>query len=166
MKGTGPMIIIVQNLSYLSCFCCRKNAPPLSFVTSCKIFFLSLFGYNFNFPIYTICCEKSYNDYAFINLWLLLNFRITFSLNIYGVALIYTSASLAAATTNCIPIITFFIALLFGWGLDFLSIWFFISNYYRSAYSNYADISFSIDGATHIICLVLVKLVMSVERIS
>ncbi|KAI8540685.1 hypothetical protein RHMOL_Rhmol08G0005200 [Rhododendron molle] len=60
-----------------------KNAPPLSFVTLCKIFFLSLFG-------------------------------ITFSLNIYGVALIYTSASLAAATTNCIPIITFFIALLFG----------------------------------------------------
>lgn len=60
-----------------------KNAPPLSFVTLCKIFFLSLFG-------------------------------VTFTLNVYGVGLIYTSASLAAATTNCIPIITFFIALSFG----------------------------------------------------
>ncbi|KHG02713.1 Auxin-induced 5NG4 [Gossypium arboreum] len=32
---------------------------------------------------------------------------ITLTLNIYGVALIYTSASLGAATINCIPVITF-----------------------------------------------------------
>ncbi|KAI4317148.1 hypothetical protein L6164_025046 [Bauhinia variegata] len=37
---------------------------------------------------------------------------ITLSLNIYGIALIYTSATLAAATTNCLPVITFFLALL------------------------------------------------------
>ncbi|KAJ4715433.1 WAT1-related protein [Melia azedarach] len=58
-----------------------KTAPPLSFVTFCKIFFLSLIG-------------------------------ITFSLDLYGVALIYTSATLAAATTNCLPVITFFFAVL------------------------------------------------------
>ncbi|CAJ1937905.1 unnamed protein product [Sphenostylis stenocarpa] len=58
-----------------------KTAPPLSFVTFCKIFFLSFLG-------------------------------ITASLDIYGIALIYTSATLAAAVTNCLPVITFFLALL------------------------------------------------------
>ncbi|KAK9163726.1 hypothetical protein Syun_004628 [Stephania yunnanensis] len=38
--------------------------------------------------------------------------RITISLNIYGIALIYTSATLAAATTNTLPVTTFFLALL------------------------------------------------------
>ncbi|XP_022154839.1 WAT1-related protein At5g64700-like [Momordica charantia] len=60
-----------------------KTAPPLSFLTFCKIFMLSLFG-------------------------------IAICLNLYGVALVYTSATLAAATTNCLPVITFFIALLLG----------------------------------------------------
>ncbi|KAM7252467.1 hypothetical protein ACFE04_024350 [Oxalis oulophora] len=59
-----------------------KSAPPLTFFTFCKIFFLSLFG-------------------------------ITLSLDLYGVALVYTSATLAAATTNSLPVITFFLALLF-----------------------------------------------------
>ncbi|CAN1288072.1 WAT1-related protein At5g64700 [Linum perenne] len=39
---------------------------------------------------------------------------ITLSLNINGVALIYTSATLAAATVNSLPVITFFLALLCG----------------------------------------------------
>ncbi|GMI86660.1 Usually multiple acids move in and out Transporters 21 [Hibiscus trionum] len=60
-----------------------KSLPPLSFVTFCKIFLLSLFG-------------------------------ITLSLDVNGVALVYTSATLAAATTNCLPVITFFLALLLG----------------------------------------------------
>ncbi|XP_027343851.1 WAT1-related protein At5g64700-like isoform X2 [Abrus precatorius] len=58
-----------------------KTAPPLSFITFCKIFFISFIG-------------------------------ITASLDIYGIALIYTSATLAAATTNSLPVITFFLALL------------------------------------------------------
>ncbi|CAJ2641590.1 unnamed protein product [Trifolium pratense] len=58
-----------------------KIAPPLSFRTFCKIFFLSLFG-------------------------------ITLSLDINGIGLIYTSPTLAAATTNCLPVITFFLALI------------------------------------------------------
>ncbi|KAK9012721.1 hypothetical protein V6N11_040759 [Hibiscus sabdariffa] len=37
---------------------------------------------------------------------------ITLSLDINGVALVYTTATLAAATTNCLPVITFFIAVL------------------------------------------------------
>ncbi|KAE7998250.1 hypothetical protein FH972_002812 [Carpinus fangiana] len=58
-----------------------KKAVPLSFVTFCKIFLLSLFG-------------------------------ITLSLDFYGMALVYTSATLAAATTNCLPVTTFFLAVL------------------------------------------------------
>ncbi|XP_041006031.1 WAT1-related protein At5g64700 [Juglans microcarpa x Juglans regia] len=58
-----------------------KKVVPLSFVTFCKIFLLSLFG-------------------------------ITLSLDIHGMALVYTSATLAAATTNCLPVITFFLAVL------------------------------------------------------
>ncbi|KAL1290841.1 hypothetical protein HN51_059379 [Arachis hypogaea] len=60
-----------------------KTAPPLPFVTFCKIFLLSFCG-------------------------------ITLSLDVYGIGLIYTSATLAAATTNCLPVITFFLALLLG----------------------------------------------------
>ncbi|KAA8531000.1 hypothetical protein F0562_005710 [Nyssa sinensis] len=69
-------------LAPLAMFFEWKNAPPLSFVTFCKIFMLSLCG-------------------------------ITLSLNFYGVGLIYTSASLAAASTNSLPVITFFFSVLF-----------------------------------------------------
>ncbi|KAG8640841.1 hypothetical protein MANES_13G082200v8 [Manihot esculenta] len=58
-----------------------KNRAPISFVTLCKTFLLSLFG-------------------------------ITLSLDINGIALVYTCATLAAAITNCLPVITFFLALL------------------------------------------------------
>ncbi|MQL89826.1 hypothetical protein Taro_022388 [Colocasia esculenta] len=40
--------------------------------------------------------------------------RITFSLNLYSVAVDYTSASVASATSNSVPVITFFLALLLG----------------------------------------------------
>ncbi|CAI0599652.1 unnamed protein product [Linum tenue] len=37
----------------------------------------------------------------------------TVTMNIHGFGLLYTSASLAAATTNCLPVVTFFMAVLF-----------------------------------------------------
>lgn len=40
-------------------------------------------------------------------------FRITFSLNLYNVGVKYTSASVASATTNSVPVFTFFFAVLF-----------------------------------------------------
>ncbi|XAR73237.1 hypothetical protein NMG60_11007141 [Bertholletia excelsa] len=49
---------------------------------------------------------------TFCKIFLLSLFGITLSLNIYGVALMYTTASLAAATTNCLPVITFLLAVL------------------------------------------------------
>uniref|UniRef100_A0A803KX72 WAT1-related protein n=1 Tax=Chenopodium quinoa TaxID=63459 RepID=A0A803KX72_CHEQI len=38
--------------------------------------------------------------------------RITLSLDLYGIGLTYTSATMGAATTNCLPVITFFLAVL------------------------------------------------------
>ncbi|XP_057251418.1 WAT1-related protein At5g64700 isoform X1 [Beta vulgaris subsp. vulgaris] len=40
-------------------------------------------------------------------------FGITLSLDLYGIGLTYTSATMGAATTNCLPVITFFLAVLF-----------------------------------------------------
>ncbi|KDP35319.1 hypothetical protein JCGZ_09478 [Jatropha curcas] len=49
---------------------------------------------------------------TFCKIFLLSLCGITLSLDIYGIALVYTSATLAAATSNCLPVITFFLALL------------------------------------------------------
>ncbi|MFQ6661109.1 hypothetical protein Gotur_029378 [Gossypium turneri] len=51
---------------------------------------------------------------TFSKIFLLSFFGITLSLDINGIALVYTSATLAAATTNCLPVITFFLAVLLG----------------------------------------------------
>ncbi|KAI6699761.1 hypothetical protein NL676_014085 [Syzygium grande] len=37
---------------------------------------------------------------------------LTLAMNLYGIALLYTSASLASAIMNCIPVMTFFFAVL------------------------------------------------------
>ena len=45
-------------------------------------------------------------------------------------ALIYTTATLAAATTNCLPVITFFLAVLLGYPDLFIIIITFITFYF------------------------------------
>ncbi|GKU95148.1 hypothetical protein SLEP1_g8545 [Rubroshorea leprosula] len=50
---------------------------------------------------------------TFCKIFLLSLCGVTLSLDVYGAGLIYTSATLAAATTNCLPVITFFLAVLF-----------------------------------------------------
>ncbi|KAJ8769520.1 hypothetical protein K2173_005123 [Erythroxylum novogranatense] len=49
---------------------------------------------------------------TFFKIFMLSLCGITLSLDLYGIALVYTSATLAAATTNSLPVITFFLALL------------------------------------------------------
>ncbi|XP_010444414.1 PREDICTED: WAT1-related protein At5g64700-like [Camelina sativa] len=51
---------------------------------------------------------------TFIKIFMLSLFGVTLSLDLNGIALSYTSATLAAATTASLPAITFFMALLFG----------------------------------------------------
>ncbi|XP_074295530.1 WAT1-related protein At5g64700 [Silene latifolia] len=51
---------------------------------------------------------------AFWQIFIMSLFGITLSLDLYGIGLTYTSASMGAATTNCLPVITFFLAVIFG----------------------------------------------------
>ncbi|CAI0555222.1 unnamed protein product [Linum tenue] len=51
---------------------------------------------------------------TFCKIFVLSLFGITLTLNVNGIALIYTSATLGAASVNTLPAITFFVALLFG----------------------------------------------------
>ncbi|XP_033128200.1 WAT1-related protein At5g64700 isoform X2 [Brassica rapa] len=51
---------------------------------------------------------------TFIKIFMLSLFGVTLSLNLNGIALSYTSATLAAATTASLPAITFFLALFLG----------------------------------------------------
>ncbi|KAH6835178.1 nodulin MtN21 /EamA-like transporter family protein [Perilla frutescens var. hirtella] len=50
---------------------------------------------------------------TFIKIFVLSLFGITMSLDVVGIGLKYTSASLGAATSNTLPVITFFLAVLF-----------------------------------------------------
>ncbi|XP_038902263.1 WAT1-related protein At5g64700-like [Benincasa hispida] len=50
--------------------------------------------------------------FTFCKIFLLSLLGISICLNLYAIALVYTSATLAAATANCLPVITFFVALL------------------------------------------------------
>ncbi|XP_022740623.1 WAT1-related protein At5g64700-like [Durio zibethinus] len=49
---------------------------------------------------------------TFCKIFMVALLGITFPLNIYGLALVYTSASLGAAAVNCLPVITFAVAVL------------------------------------------------------
>ncbi|CAL9054384.1 unnamed protein product, partial [Musa banksii] len=64
----------------------RRRSPPLTVMTALKLFMHAMLGYVH---------------------------AITFSLNLYNVGVKYTSASVASATTNSVPVFTFFFAVLF-----------------------------------------------------
>ncbi|CAL9183285.1 unnamed protein product [Musa hybrid cultivar] len=64
----------------------RRRSPPLTAMTALKLFMHAMLGYVH---------------------------AITFSLNLYNVGVKYTSASVASATTNSVPVFTFFFAVLF-----------------------------------------------------
>lgn len=57
-----------------------------------------------------IFMTESFYVVTFLRVLLIFCFRLTLSLNIYCIAINYTSATFAAASTNTIPAITFIIA--------------------------------------------------------
>ncbi|KAL5560117.1 hypothetical protein UlMin_036328 [Ulmus minor] len=87
-KGMNPFVFVV----YRQAFASLALAPLAFFFESGKTAPLS----------YTLLCKI-----FFVSL-----FGITLSLNLYYVALNYTSATFAAATTNAIPAITFVLAVI------------------------------------------------------
>ncbi|KAJ1429714.1 EamA domain [Sesbania bispinosa] len=95
MKGNKPyLVVIVIQAIYAVMFLLSKAAFDHGMNNYIFIFYRQAVATLFLIP------------FAFFFEW------ITLSLDIYGIGLIYTSATLAAAVTNCLPVITFFLALL------------------------------------------------------
>ncbi|CAN1828710.1 WAT1-related protein At5g64700 [Linum perenne] len=88
--------VVLTQLIYAGMFLFSKAAFDGGLNTAVFVFYRQAFAAAVLVPL-ALCLE-----------W------ITLSLNINGVALIYTSATLAAATVNSLPVITFFLALLCG----------------------------------------------------
>ncbi|CAI0428259.1 unnamed protein product [Linum tenue] len=93
-KAYGAVVLI--QLIYAGMFLLSKAAFDGGFNTAIFVFYRQAFAAAVVVPL------------ALFLEW------ITLSLNINGIALIYTSATLGAATVNSLPAITFFLALLFG----------------------------------------------------
>ncbi|XP_052190495.1 WAT1-related protein At5g64700 [Diospyros lotus] len=106
--------ILIQ-LIYAGMFLLSKAAFDVGMNTYIFVFYRQAAATVFLLPLAFFFEWKSAPPLSFatfLKIFMLSLFGITLSLNLYGVALIYTSASLAAATTNCLPVITFFLALL------------------------------------------------------
>lgn len=115
---TGPYaaVIGVQSI-YAGMFLLSKVAFDLGMNTFVFVFYRQAAATLFLAPIAFFTEWKSAPPLTFkilIKIFVLSLFGITLSLNIYGVALVYTSATLAAAITNSLPVITFLIAALFS----------------------------------------------------
>ncbi|KAK8472642.1 hypothetical protein PHAVU_002G268800 [Phaseolus vulgaris] len=96
MKGNKPyLVVILIQAIYAAMFLLSKAAFDHGMNNFIFVFYRQTAATIFLIP------------FAFFFEW------ITASLDIYGIALIYTSATLAASITNCLPAITFFLALLF-----------------------------------------------------
>ncbi|XP_074371377.1 WAT1-related protein At5g64700 isoform X2 [Apium graveolens] len=115
---TGPYtaVIGVQTI-YTGMFLLSKVAFDLGMNTFIFVFYRQAAATLFLAPIVFFTEWKSAPPLTFkilIKIFVLSLFGITLSLNIYGVGLVYTSATLAAAITNSLPVITFLIAALFS----------------------------------------------------
>ncbi|KAL6583226.1 hypothetical protein OROMI_005304 [Orobanche minor] len=103
------------HLIYAGYFVLTKLAFDVGMNTFVFVFYRQAMATLFLAPITIFIERKSAPPMSFsifIKIFMLSLFGITMSLDIVGVALKYTSASLGAATTNTLPVITFFLALL------------------------------------------------------
>ncbi|XP_017975889.1 PREDICTED: WAT1-related protein At5g64700 isoform X2 [Theobroma cacao] len=92
-----------------------KAAFNMGMSTSVFVFYRQVAGTIFLVPFAMIFEGKNAKPLSlltFCKIFMLALLGITLTLNLYGVALIYTSASLGAATINCISVITFAFAVL------------------------------------------------------
>ncbi|THG00840.1 hypothetical protein TEA_017500 [Camellia sinensis var. sinensis] len=116
MEGKKPYlaVILIQAI-YAGMFLLSKAAFDVGMNTFVFVFYRQAAATVFLAPLAMFFEWKNapaISGMTLFKIFMLSFFGITLSLNVYGVALIYTSASLAAATTNSLPVITFFIAVL------------------------------------------------------
>ncbi|KAK3024931.1 hypothetical protein RJ639_042935 [Escallonia herrerae] len=117
MGGNNPYlaVILIQTI-YAGMFLLSKAAFDVGMNTFIFVFYRQAAATIFLAPVAMIFEWRSAPSLSFTTLCKILMLSlcgITLSLNLYGVALTYTSATLAAATANCLPAITFFFAVLF-----------------------------------------------------
>ncbi|XP_021684616.2 WAT1-related protein At5g64700 isoform X3 [Hevea brasiliensis] len=107
-------VILVQSI-YAGMFLVSKAAFNVGMNNFVFVFYRQTAATLFLAPLALFLEWKNRPPLSFVTfckIFLLSFCGITLSLDIYGIALVYTSATLAAATTNCLPVITFFLALL------------------------------------------------------
>ncbi|XP_024028993.1 WAT1-related protein At5g64700 isoform X2 [Morus notabilis] len=116
MKKTYVVVILIQAI-YAGMHLLSKAAFGGGMNNFVFIFYRQATATAFLLPLALFLEWKNAPRLSFVTfckIFLLSLFGITLSLDIYGLALVYTSATLAAATTNCLPVITFFLAVLLG----------------------------------------------------
>ncbi|XVF41459.1 hypothetical protein PTKIN_Ptkin01aG0281600 [Pterospermum kingtungense] len=92
-----------------------KAAFNTGFNTAIFVFYRQLAGTLFLTPFAIIFEWKKWTPLSMptmCKIFILAFLGITVAMNVYGIALVYTSASLAAASVNCLPVTTFAFALL------------------------------------------------------
>ncbi|KAG5031729.1 hypothetical protein JHK82_015328 [Glycine max] len=117
MKGNNPyLIVVLVQAIYAAMFLLSKAAFDHGMNNFIFVFYRQAVATIFLTPFtFFFECRKTAPPMpfrTFCKIFFLSLFGITLSLDIYGIGLIYTSATLAAATTNCLPAITFFLAFL------------------------------------------------------
>ncbi|CAL1409206.1 unnamed protein product [Linum trigynum] len=114
-KAYGAVVLI--QLIYTGMFLLSKKAFDGGFKASIFVFYRQTFAAALIVPLAFFLEWKDAPALSlptFCKIFALSLFGITLSLNVNGIALIYTSATLGAAIGNTLPAITFFVALLFG----------------------------------------------------
>ncbi|AES72790.1 WAT1-related protein At5g64700 [Medicago truncatula] len=116
MKGMKPYVVVfVIQTIYAIMFLLSKAAFDHGINNFIFVFYRQAVATIFLIPFVFIFEWKLAPPLSlrtFCKIFLLSFFGITMAMDLNGVGLIYTSPTLAAASTNCLPVITFFLALL------------------------------------------------------
>lgn len=111
------MMVTMIQLIYAIMFLISKSVLDGGMNTFVFVFYRQAFATMFLAPLAFFFERKSappLSFVTFIKIFILSLFGMTLSLDLNGIALSYTSATLAAATTASLPAITFFFALFLG----------------------------------------------------
>ncbi|XP_047311967.1 WAT1-related protein At5g64700 [Impatiens glandulifera] len=114
-KRKPYLVVILIQLIYTGMFLLSKAAMDVGMNSFIFVFYRQAIATLFLIPITLFLEWKNAPPLSFqvgFKIFMLSFIGITMSLNLYSVAVVYTSASLGAATANSLPAITFFLALL------------------------------------------------------
>ncbi|CAL0327574.1 unnamed protein product [Lupinus luteus] len=116
MKGNKPYVVVfIIQAIYAAMFLLSKAAFDHGMNNFIFVFYRQAIATLFLLPFaffFEWKTAPSLSVGTFCKIFFLSFFGITLSLDIYGIGLIYTSATLAAAASNSLPVITFVLALL------------------------------------------------------